>query len=74
MQWQAYWKAIAAFVSTVVLPGIVMWMQSGQPWPHDAAGWTLWAVTVFGATGGVAVSPPNSPIVKAGKHEAPDSA
>lgn len=71
MKWQAYWKAIAAFVSTVVVPGVVMWFQSGQPWPHDAAGWALWAATVFGATGGVAVSPPNSVI---GKHEKPDSA
>lgn len=71
MQWQAYWKAILAFFSTVLVPGVVMWIQSGQPWPHDAAGWTLWAVTVLGTTGTVAAGPANA---KAGKHEAPDSA
>jgi hypothetical protein len=71
MQWQGYWKAILAFVSTVVLPGVVMWVQSGQPWPTNAAAWVLWAVTVFGTTGSVAAGPANK---TAGKHEAPNSA
>lgn len=74
MKWQQYWKAVAAFFSTVVVPGVVMWIQSGQPWPHDTAGWVLWGATVLGATGGVAASPPNSVVAKVGKHEAPDSA
>jgi hypothetical protein len=67
MNWQAYWKAILAFVSTVVLPGIVQWIQSGQPWPTSASGWTLWAVTVFGSTTVVAAGPQNKTV---GKHEA----
>jgi hypothetical protein len=67
MNWQAYWKAILAFVSTVVLPGIVQWIQSGQPWPTSASGWTLWAVTVFGSTAAVAAGPQNKTV---GKHEA----
>lgn len=71
MKWQAYWKAIAAFVTTVLVPGVVMWIQSGQPWPHDTAGWVLWGATVLGTTGGVAASPPNA---TTNKHEAPDSA
>lgn len=70
MNWQAYWKAIAAFVSTVVVPGIVLFIQSGQPWPHDVAGWVLWGVTIVGVTGGVAASPPNKTV---GKHEKSDA-
>jgi hypothetical protein len=66
MKWQAYWKAILSFGSTVVLPGVVMWIQTGQPWPTSASGWALWAVTVFGTTGAVAGGPANK---TAGKHE-----
>lgn len=67
MNWQAYWKAILSFVSTVALPAIVLWVESGQPWPTTASGWVLWAVTVFGSTTVVAAGPANK---KPGKHEA----
>lgn len=67
MQWQAYWKGILAFGSTVALPAFVTWFQSGQPWPTTTSGWVLWAVTVFGVTGAVAGGPANKTV---GKHEA----
>lgn len=70
MKLQEYWKAILAFASTTVVPGIVMWIQSGQPWPHDTNGWFLWAATILGSTATVAAGPANAP--SAGKHEAPD--
>jgi hypothetical protein len=66
MKWQAYWKGILSFVSTVIGPGVVMWAQSGQPWPTNPAGWVLWAVTVFGTTGAVVAGPSNKTV---GKHE-----
>lgn len=69
--WKTYWKAIAAFASTVVVPGVVQWVQSGQPWPHDTAGWVLWVATILGVTGAVAGSPPNA--LTKNKHEAPEA-
>lgn len=71
MKWQAYWKAILAFGSTVLVPGVVMWIMSGQPWPHDVQGWILWAATVLGVPTAVAAGPANKTV---GKHEAADSA
>ena len=71
MKWQEYWKGILSFVSTTLFPALTMWIATGQPWPHDAAGWILWGVTVFGTTGVVVGGPQNKTV---GKHERPSSA
>lgn len=43
-------KAVLAFLALLATNVATALVSSGQPWPHDRAGWLTFAVTIVGGT------------------------
>jgi uncharacterized membrane protein YeaQ/YmgE (transglycosylase-associated protein family) len=66
MNWQAYWKAILAFVGAFGTNVVVQLTQHAVPWPTNGGEWARFLVSVLGTTVLVAGGPSNKAV---GKHE-----
>lgn len=47
MNWQHYWKSIAAFLSLVATNVATQLMTEGVPWPTDGGEWGRFIITTL---------------------------